>query len=131
MPKPNRTSVTTPADNAAVLHGRDLTVAVDGDSSDPNNGQQTSLMVRVFYRIKGVPFAAVVYNGRAIDQAHPNKHFNNDAAQTLPFRVTARTVHTVRAIAWDNKGAQKPANGTDHRTKITRFSVLDPVVVQP
>jgi len=124
MAKPTRAAVNQPGDRAFVANGRDFKIESDGDSADANNNRQTSMIIRVFYRVNGIPVAHVVYNGRATDSvgAANSRRFINDPAQTTAFRPETKTSHSVRVVAWDN--VNKPGNGGDHRSKVTHFLVI-------
>ena len=117
MARPVKITVTTPPDNTGQAVGRDITFVGGGDSGD-GAGRATSMHVRIFYRVNGVPFAHVVYNGAA-DHAGGNVPFASNVDRTAAFRPSALVGHSVRVIAWDHRN--KPGHGTDHRSKVTRF----------
>lgn len=125
MPKPLRAAIGNPAANAFLPHANPIAVAADGDSADANPAAaRTSVCIRVFYRVNGIPIAQTLYNGPVNNNvgAGASKKFETIPGNVTPFQPAARVLHTVRMIAWDHIG--KPNNGVDHRTRVTRFRIV-------
>ena len=128
MPKPTRIGVTHPPEHAMVASGRDITVAAEGESSDAGaaGNIRTGVLVRVFYRVKGIPVAVTLYNG-LVDHnpsgAGPGKKFKlKTTGENSPFRPDTKTHHSVRVIGWDHRQKQNGAN--DIKQKVIRFKVV-------
>ena len=119
--KPTRVSIIDPPDYGFVPVGKDVTVQAAGETSDGT--AQTSMLIRIFYRLNGIPIAQVIYNGRAKDS--PGGSFANDTVatgKTKPFRPDTKVFHSIRVLAWDHK--ENIDSPDKVRSKLTRFQVI-------
>src|SRR6266498_4033172 len=102
MPKPTRAAISTPADQSFLLKdGPDLAIAADGDTADAPANARTSVFVRIFFRVEGIPVAIDVYNGAAHHDG-ANKKFDLVAGNVKAFKTNTRAFHSVRMLSWDH-----------------------------
>jgi hypothetical protein len=126
--RPTRVAIIQPPDYGFVPTDKDIPLEIQGETNDLT--PQTSMLIRVFYRINGIPVAAVLYNGRAKDTngvpaganpAIPGTFVIDPVpAKLKSFQPTTTDFHTLRVLAWDHK--TKIVNPeTEVRSKLSRF----------
>lgn len=104
--------------------GGKLELEADGESGDPDNTnkQETSALVRLFYRVNGIPRVHILYNGRLQDgQGADQKDFKTYAAG---FGVVYPTVignYSLSALAWDHKN--KASTGDEIKLRVAKVAV--------
>jgi hypothetical protein len=127
MAAPTALDVTFPANFGFVPAGTDLTVRVDG--ALPAAGK-VGVLIRVFYRINGIPFAHELFNGpgNTNGQLFTNAPLGGGNDLTIPFSPLVM-FHSLRATAWGRVAGGAAATGgadianvkKDVKSTLTRF----------
>ena len=78
----------------------------DGDYRNPAGSRFVHVMIRVAYRVNGVPHTQIIYSKEAVQTAANSPDFKQTEADTPTDPIATYTpqvagVHTFRLIAWD------------------------------
>ena len=98
--------------------GQTLSLDFQGEYKSAAVPKKTHVMIRVFYRINGVPFSQFLYSREAKPKTNGAGetvfvHDDNGGAMPAPqFIPGVRALHEFQIFSWDSKNG--PADGEDH-----------------
>ncbi len=96
--------------------GLPLQLQADGESNDTAAGQETSALIRLFYRVNGIPKVIVLYNGRVEDGFSGTKEFRTFANKVGIFHPLLPGDYSIKIVAWDHKNKPTSADQIKLRT---------------
>ncbi len=103
--------------------GDSISIEYEGDYRNPGSSRFVHVMIRVFYRINGVPHSQILHSDEAVERASGSPDFKT---RKTPLEYTPQVpgVHTLRILAWDSK--LKPEDGKDVKTKTVTIQIKQP-----
>lgn len=118
--KPKKVKFTKIQSGQTKALGTPIDLDLQGEYKNNANGQKVRILIRLFYRVQGIPFSQIIYNDDTIpDGATDPKQFFVHKGNLTPFTPTFAAAFTFQIIAWD--GNKKPETGDEqvsHKARI-------------